>query len=695
MLPTILFLLEVVAASASVEEPGASPPPSPPAQPPATTAEAPPPADDAGKAAEKTPDLTEIPIEDLVEIRVDTVYGASRHAEEETEAPAAVTLITADDIRKYGYRNLADILRSIRGLHVTYDRNYSYLGVRGFGLPGDYNTRVLILVDGHRINDDVYDQGFIGNEFPLDVDLIDRVEFIHGPASSLYGSNAFFGVVNIFTKGARKVGSPELAASAGSFGTYQGRGSFGKSFPNGLDLLFSATGFDSQGQSFHYEEFDAPGTRNGFARNRDHEDLQSLFSRAAYKDLSLAGAFITREKQVPTASFGTIFNDAGEETRDTRYYADLKYEHEFEGQLGVMARLYYDGYHFRGDYPLERDDGGALSRVLNQDSADGQWWGTEVQARKQVLPRLGLTLGGEFRDNVQQDQGNIDVFPRLRILDDRRTSWIIAGYGQGELKILENLILNAGARYDHYSTFGDTVNPRAGLMYKALPKTTFKLLYGRAFRAPNAYELYYNDGTSSKPNPGLDPETIDTYEAVYEQYLGKRYKLLASGFHYDISDLIVQEADPADGHLVFRNSSSVQANGGGLELEARWTNGIRGRASYTFARTEDGDGRRLTNSPFHLAKLNLILPLALEKLFGGVEVQYTSPRRTQSGGRTGDALVLNVTLFTENIVKDLEFSASVYNLLDFRYGDPGGGEHLQDEIEQDGIGFRLKLTYRF
>ena len=111
-----------------------------------------------------------------------------------------MTIVTAGEIKRYGYRTLADILRSVRGFFVTYDRNYDYVGVRGFGRPGDYNSRVLLLVDGHRINDNVYDTASIGTEFPVDVDLIDRMEIIPGPSSSLYGNNAFFGVINIITR---------------------------------------------------------------------------------------------------------------------------------------------------------------------------------------------------------------------------------------------------------------------------------------------------------------------------------------------------------------------------------------------------------------------------------------------------------------------------------------------------------------
>jgi iron complex outermembrane receptor protein len=102
-----------------------------------------------------------------------------------SDAPASVTVITADEIQKYGYRTLADILQSVRGFYITSDRLYSYVGVRGFGRLGDWNSRILLLVDGHRVNNNVDGHGMLGTEFLVDVDLIERVEVIRGPSSSL------------------------------------------------------------------------------------------------------------------------------------------------------------------------------------------------------------------------------------------------------------------------------------------------------------------------------------------------------------------------------------------------------------------------------------------------------------------------------------------------------------------------------
>ncbi len=155
----------------------------------------------------KAQDLTAMSIEQLSDI---TVYTASKHSQNVSDAPSSVTVITAKEIQEYGYRTLAEVLEAVRGFYITSDRYNSYVGVRGFGRLGDWNSRILLLVDGHRINDNVLGQAFIGSEFPVDIDLIQRIEIVRGPSSSLYGAEAFFAVINVIT---RQEGSTETGGT--------------------------------------------------------------------------------------------------------------------------------------------------------------------------------------------------------------------------------------------------------------------------------------------------------------------------------------------------------------------------------------------------------------------------------------------------------------------------------------------------
>src|ERR1700693_6010658 len=149
------------------------------------------------------------------------------------------------------------------------DRLYSYVGVRGFGRLGDWNSRILLLVDGHRINNNVDGHGMLGSEFLVDVDLIERVEIIRGPSSSLYGADAFFAVINVITRKPPQLKGVELSFAPASFGTYQGRASYGGQY-KGVDMLVSGTFYDSQGQTLFLPEFDSPAANFGITRNTDY-----------------------------------------------------------------------------------------------------------------------------------------------------------------------------------------------------------------------------------------------------------------------------------------------------------------------------------------------------------------------------------------------------------------------------------------
>lgn len=238
----------------------------------------------APASANPPDDLTQLSLKELLEIEIDTVYSASRRLQRTTEAPSSVSIVTSEEVKKYGHKTLTDILRSVRGLYVTYDRNY-----------------------------------------------------IH-----------------------------------------------------------------------------------------------------------------SREKQIPTASFGTVFNDPRANTIDTFAYADLKFQRQLADSTELMARVSYDRYYYEGDYPFDYVGlGNPRDVVISFDQTVGEWFTAEMQANRTFFDRLKLTLGGEFRENFRQDQLNIDRKPYTPYVLDQRSIEIIGLYGQGELSLLTNLLLSAGIRWDH------------------------------------------------------------------------------------------------------------------------------------------------------------------------------------------------------------------------------------------------------
>ena len=629
-------------------------------------------------------------------IDIDSVYSASKFKQKVTEAPASVTIITAEDIRKYGYRTLADILRNVRGFYVTYDRNYSYLGVRGFGRPADYNSRVALLVDGHRVNDNVYDQAPLGTEFPIDVDLIDRVEVIRGPNSSLYVANAFLGVINIITKRGRDSKMENVSGELASFGTVQGRVSYANKFDNGLELLLSGSFYDSNGQDrLFFKEFDSPATNHGIAVNADDDQFQQLLANASYGRFTLHAVYGSRDKGIPTASFGTVFNDPGTRTIDQRGYLDLFYDRDLSSGWRFTGRTFYDEFNYHGTYIYDYSQSGGTSRVVNRDFAYGTWAGAEVTLSKRLLERHRLTLGSQFRENFKQDQGNYDQQPLFQYFNDRRNSTISSVYAQDEIRLPSNLVLNLGLRYDHYSTFGSTTNPRAALIYSPLEKTTIKFLFGQAFRPPNFYELYYH-APGNLANPSLQPEAVKTMELVWEQYFANHFQLTMSGFHYPIRGLISATTDQNTGFIKYRNADEVDIRGMDIGLNRKLAAGLEGGVSYSFQNAKDGlSGMPLTNSPKHLGQAYLSLPLIQQRLFASMDLQYVSRRRTLANNFASAYAIPNFTLFSRNLLNGWDVSGSLYNPFNQKFGDPGANEHVQDILYQDGRSFRIKVGYRF
>ncbi len=624
---------------------------------------------------------------------IPSVYGAAKYDQKVHEAPAAVTIITAEQIRKYGYRNFAQILDSVPGLFTSNDRNYGYLGIRGFNRPGDYTSRVLLLIDNHRLNDAVFDQGGAGTEMPIDVDLIDRVEIIKGPGSSLYGTNALFGVVNVITKRGRDLKGAEVSGEASSFNTYRGRLSYGNKFSNGVEVLLSGSYSDSEGhRELFYPAF--ASTNNGITKDADSDNLYYYTGKLSYGDFTLNGGHQWRKKNIPTAAFGTLFNDNRDHTVDERTYLDLVYQHEFLNQLNVKARLYFDRYYYYAHLPYDSGISSPPS-LLNKDVTEADWWGAELTVTKRLFDRHKLTVGTEYRDQFRLNQSNRDIDPPTTYLDDKRRSSFIAAYLQDEWAIMDHLVLVAGVRHDQYSTFGGTTNPRIGLV-STWGKTTVKLLYGQAFRAPNPYEQFYVTGATFKANSNVKPEKIKTYELVVEQYLGNHLRALGSLYQYNISGLISQTTDPTDNKLFYDNVDDITARGAEFMVEGKWPAGFEGRISYAIQTTRnDQMEQMLTNSPQHLVKTNLIVPVVGDKLFAGFEGRYTSSRLTLAGNNASPFYILNVSLFSQRIVKGWELSAHINNLVGQKYGYPGSGKHRQDIIDQDGRTFWVKLKYRF
>jgi iron complex outermembrane receptor protein len=642
------------------------------------------------------PDLMDMSLQDLMNVEIDSVYGASGYKQNVNDTPASITIITADEIKRYGYRTLADILRNVPGFYVTSDRLFSYIGVRGFGPPGDYNSRVLLLIDGHWANDNVTGGAVFGTEMPFDVDLIERVEVIRGPNSSVYIASALLAIVNVVTKRGRDVKGLSASEELASYRTYKSNLIYGHQFTSGLEVLLSGSFYYSHGpDQLYFKEFNSPATNYGIAQNADEGRFSAELAKLSYHGLTLEEGYGYSEQHDPTASYGGIFDDSEGLIRIVPAFADLSYEHHFGGDWGYVGRLYYDKDQIWGTTPVDESAYGGAAHVLNQDLSVGQDVGASFELSKKLPLGQTVVVGSEFRDNFQQKQWNYDEQPYALYFNGHDRSNLWGAHAQDEIPIRSDLTLDLGLSYDHYSTFGGTANPRAGLIYQPREGTSLKFLYGQSFRAPTAYELYYS-AEGQEPNPNLGPETAKTTEMVFEQSLAKNFRLVASAYFYPMRGVISAVTDPATGLLVYQNSQRVDLRGTEITLKRQSRSGLEAGLSFSFEDATNLDvAGPLVNSPRVLGQASLSVPLFKKKVFASTDLQYVSKRKTEAGDSAGAYVLPNFTVFSPKVLKGLEFSASMYNAFNNLYGDPASVAHVEDIIFQNGRNFRLKLTYHF
>jgi len=631
-------------------------------------------------------DLEQMSLEQLMNINV---VGASKYEQKQQQVAAAVSVITRKDIRTYGWRTLNQALASLPGIHPTYDYQYEYLGTRGFGLPGDFNTRVLITINGNRINDATYDQGPTGRDFPLDIDLIERIEFIPGPGSAVYGQNAMLGVVNIVTRKGADINGAELSASYQTAETMpQERVTLGKQFANGTDALLSFSGLQSRGAD-HFLEFGDSGIA-GIAHRMDGENVKQMFARASHGPLSFDFIYGNRRKDDPT---GMFFSDplvTGQFQRDRRLNTQIQYNDYFlNDTLNVMGRLFLGQYRY--DNPMIY--GG--EKTLSTGPSD--WHGAELRLLSTALTDHKLMLGFEYQNNTSitqtfQNFANPDENARVKSSVMR-----LGVYLQDEWRITDTLSATVGLRYDHNHWIGSRLSPRGALIWQATPKTTFKALYGRAHRSPNSYERDYTDGVAQIANPGLRSEYIDTAELVADYLAQPTLNLRASVYAWDMYNLIALGVDPLSGLSQYQQTSKkILARGAELSLDKTWDWGARLRGSFGI-QNADQHHDHLPNSPYYLGKLNASMPIPLiTGLRAGYELQYYGKRKTLDGSNTDDSVISNLNLVT-NIpqVKELEASLSIYNLFNEHYLHPAADTNWQNTFLQPGRTVRFRLDYRF
>jgi outer membrane receptor for ferrienterochelin and colicins len=647
-------------------------------------------ADSSGLGSPSSPDLDALTIEQLMRVEV---VGASLHPQTLQDAPASVTVVTAEDIRKYGYRTLGEALAGVRGFYTTNNRTYETVGVRGFNLPGDYASHVMVMVNGHNMADNIFDYMlFFGNGFPIDMNLIKQIEIIRGPASALYGSNAIFATINVITKSPAEAGPLAVTADTGSFGEKKIQ-VMDTASVGSAQLLFSGSLYNNTGESpLFFPQFNTPQNNYGNAIGMNGEKGYHFFANLVWRNWTVTAAFSDHDQTQPISWGPTIFNDRGTRNDDERNFVDAVWERPVAGGT-LRWRTWYDSYHLYGryDYALKGVGSNQGGVEDNEQHFFGDWAGSQLTYRMRPSFAGEITVGVESKIDLRTLMTDFDVSPvpveYVHMDHPNRSVGLLL---QDERQLSKEWKLDVGLRYDLSAYGSNFLSPRAALLYQR-SEWTVKFLYGRSFRNPSAFQLFYSDGLTGQANSAARPEIANTAEADVERRLGKRMNVQASAYGYRLSDFLIGVA-LRDGLIQYKNDSRIQAEGVELEINGRPTNWLEATASYALQWTRDDTF--LENSPQHLAKLRFAMPLG-RKFDLSSGMQYQSSRGTLAGNTVAPVYLADFTLTSKHLLPAFDFRIGLRNAFNRHYSDPVDLNPAVDTVPQPGRSFFVELiTHR-
>jgi len=644
-------------------------------------------------------------------VGVAQVEAASRSTEAIEDAPGSVSIIPYQELRAMRYPTVAEALRGTRGVYVSDDRGYVSLGFRGFGRPGDYGNRTLVLLNGQPMNDDWLSSSYVGYDFRTDLDDVERIEVVRGPGSVLYGTGAFSGVVNVVTRGTDEPPGGEVGVSAVGDGVARARARAQTRFGDHGGAWTSVSVGHSSGRDFYFPEYaaDGPPAVAGNARGVDGFDVATWGGQASWDWLKLQWSLNSHRKTLPTGEFQTLLGDADTRQTDTRGMAELRAEPKIAPWLEWLTRVYANYYGYRGHFAHAPENGG-----LEYDTFDGQWVGLEQRFVYKPIERVRVTVGGEVQGHFDVHQFTTTDVGGVQV-DDTRNFSLFAGYAVADVLPTDWLKLEGGARVDDYSTFGSAISPRAAVIARVTRDDNVKVLAGKAFRAPSDYELYYVAPGGQLSNPNLSPESAYSAEVEYSHRFSTTWTGLVSVYQNLITDLIALRnvgAPLADGtqNYEYQNTDApVATHGLETELRREWKEGWMVAASYSYqhsayvASTGLGDVleqnpkpglRQVPNAPEHLGSIKAAVPILQRALELATRVTVEGPRwdrNDQDGnptqGRTEPMVLWDIVLSGSEPRWRLSYAFGVYNALDWRWSVPVSVEFRQTTMLQDGRTF--------
>lgn len=655
-----------------------------------------------------------------------------------SRAPAVASVITSEEIDRMGATDLNQVLETVPGLHVSASTTAFNPIYEIRGIHSDNNAQVLMLVNGIPItNVFAGNRGQVWGGMP--VRNIERVEVIRGPGSAVYGADAFAGVINIITKTAHDLDGLEIGFRAGNYDMKEGWLQYGGSWDD-LQVAFSFQAGETDGykrtigidsQSFFDQSFgtDASLAPASVSTGRRYVDTSLDLG---WQNWRLRAGWQGRDRVGTGPGFAQALDPSGSST-SSRFNADLTYDKDnlFE-DWDFTAQLSFFNVDNTSDltlfpagagFPVLGPNGPVAFNVFPQ----GVMGSPDVSERHYRIQLSGyytgfsnhaVRTGAGFRFEDMYDVKEQKNFfqagnpfpiplppgrPSTPFLTphSRTVSYVFV---QDEWNLYRDWTLTSGLRYDYYSDFGSTINPRLALVWQTTRNLTSKVLYGRAFRAPSFGEQFNTDEVPLfQGNPDLKPETINTVELAFDYHPQTSVGAKMNLYWYLYEDIIRPVADNPPVTRTFQNAGDQ--TGYGIELETRWDvlENLRLTANYAFQYSEDDStGSDVGFAPSHQLYARAdwqFLPdwnFNVQSNWVGQRKRPRSDRRPQ----VADYLTFDMTLRGDNILENWGVSASVWNLFDADVREPSppfdnpASSLVPGDFPMAGRSFYFELRYK-
>jgi outer membrane receptor protein involved in Fe transport len=668
---------------------------------PATARPAPAGSPDAAPGPAGLEALFAMSVEELLTV---PVAAASKHEEPLWRSPNAVTVISAETLRAYGHRTLAEALATVVGTIPGFDGWRESMGMRGVFGEGTFDSRMLWLVDGHSVNDGYFQGISPGITFPVDLNDVDHVEVIRGPASSVYGSNAFFGVINVVTRSAGAGGSSLVVGAEGFLASpdphvdasdlpFANRRTMAASLSETIGdvkVRLAASHVRDDGRPIWIPYFTATGA-GGLAERKDQVDADKLLLDLRVGRLRLLAAWSDARLVTPDASYGSTPDSPLNAGRVGYRFAELQHEAPLGERLTLTSRAFVDhstfvrDWHYLGYWPVDRQE------------APSARAGIEERIRWVAGPNA-LQAGVELQRIWTYQREN---YPSEPFESDARYSMTnLAVWANDELSLGDRAFAVAGLRVERNQRLGTFLSGRGALGWRPVDGTTLKLQAGQGFKDPLLHDYYYHSSTLDLFQwqiAKLGRERVGSVEAVWSQVLAPvRVELVA--FYNRIRDLVTYD-NVTDS---YRQTGGVDSVGAELEVAVQVAATVSGYANGSWHRTRSTSGGKLYNAPAWSAKAGAVARLLRgERLSLAVETQVygpadfeDDPSRPGLDLRQGSYALVNVNLSGRLADDRLGWNLGVRNLLDARYAYPVA-KGTSSPFPGAGTAYRFGLDYRF